>query len=77
MNENKIFVKTSENEALAIGRIIRWSWGERKLIIVHEGGTIEVTNPAYVEQLHKILLAKTDTLISRKKPRLPNQPSAK
>ncbi len=61
----KIFVKTGDNEALAISRIIRWSWGEGKLTIAHEEGSIEVTNPAYVERLHRILLNRTDTLISK------------
>lgn len=63
----KIFVKTGDNEALAIDRIVRWVWGDGKLIIIHEEGEIEITNPAYVGQLHKILLSKTDTLVSRRK----------
>jgi hypothetical protein len=69
MPETKIFVKTSENEALSLDRIIRWSWADKKLSLYYDGGVIDVSNPAYVEQLHKILLAKTDTLVSRKKPK--------
>ena len=71
MPEPKIFVKTSDNEALAVDRIIRWSWADKTLTLYYDGGRIEVSNQAYVGQLHKILLAKTDTLVSRKKQKVP------
>jgi hypothetical protein len=65
----KIFIKTGENEALAIDRIVQWKWESKKLTILHEEGTIEIENRAYVEQVHKVLLAKTETFVSKLKRR--------
>lgn len=62
----KIFVKSDDNEALALDRIIRWRWESGMLTIHHEEGKIEITNPSYVGQLHKVLLSMTNTFSKSK-----------
>ncbi|MCG8526761.1 MAG: hypothetical protein MI748_10305 [Opitutales bacterium] len=64
---DKKFVKTGDNEAIDLSRVIKWERLENRIILTFEGGQIEIRNPAYIEHINAMLLSQTDTLIGRKR----------